>query len=152
MLYSFDEYVMFEALRDNLVLLKKHDKKLYNDLSVIKDKPFENDARLLRKYKNIKLLWYNKQTHDIIKRIKERTRSFSTSHFNDILYQSLNQVNLSTLEDYTMYALYFKERNISVLFRTKKFSTEKELYIKTILLDIPPNDAEIIFIDDYLIY
>lgn len=144
-------FKMFEALRDNLILIPNNTHTLtYNYIKKLKDKPFTEDETLLKKYKNISIDWYNTKTHNIIKRIRERTRAFSTSHFNNLLMQILDYFfnNYNFKDGY--FALYLKERKISIMIKVKNNKTE--IAIMTILLGEPPINIKMFEIDDYLIY
>lgn len=158
-------YKLFiEALRDNLVLLNKthNNEILYSDMEEIKDKPFLDDAELIpeieHKGRTIPINYYhNEKTHNIIKRIKERTRCFSISHYNDVFSEVFKRfINNNRLEDGTVrYALYLKEHKFYIIVEIdkKRFYSENPLInVVTIMIGYPQDEKlKIIEINDYMI-
>jgi len=157
-------YKLFtEALRDNLILLNKthNNDILYSDMEDIKNKPFEEDAELIDsfEYKGRSIpinYFHNEKTHNIIKRIKERTRCFSTSHYNHMFTEVFKRfINNNKLDDGTVrYALYLKEHRFHIIVEINKkqfYSNEPLINVVTIMIGYPYEKMKTIEINDFLI-
>ena len=99
--------------------------------------------------KIIKIEWNHKTTHDIIKRIENRTNVKNIKEFNELLYFAINDIFNIHFDDITKkhkkYNIYLKNRNISIITiinYDNLFDINTIIYIKTIINSFIDNDID----------
>lgn len=131
----------FLEARLSSILNLKGKSELYDELKNIKDAEFDSSKKLVKlitlskrvNNKKIQFLinWNDTATHDLIKRIKDRTSFSSIEEFNNYFKDELNKVlpDMIGKEIHTTgrYNLYSSEYNFSII-----ISFNIENYIKNI--------------------
>lgn len=122
-------YKLFLEARLADILNIKGNSDLANQISKIKDAEFDISKKLVRfitlkkrvnnKKIQFELFWNDKATHDLIKRIKERTSFNSVEDFNNYFKSEFNKIfpDMVGKELYTSgrYSLYSKEYNFTII-------------------------------------
>ena len=115
-----------------------------------KEKEFEVEKKLIRfitldKRNNNKKLrfnisYYDNFTHQITKRIEERTSLKSIEEFNNLLKIMINTiVETEYLNLYGKYGCYFEDYNFTIIFSAIDFIKKPEIKIVTIISGFTDN-------------
>ena len=106
------------------ILNIKGDSELAKELQKVKELEFDLNSKLptsiiLKNQSILKLKWYDTATHDLVKKIKERTSFASIEHFIEYLQNKLTEVFPYKLGKELFktgkYSIYLKEYNISII-------------------------------------
>lgn len=124
---NYEEFLEAK-LFSNSNIIGDENSDLFKELMNIKNKKFENDSELLKKFTskkyynkkkiNLNLFWNHKVNHSIIERIEKRSDFTSINEFNLYIKNKLNYLlpdKITMMEIPGRYTLYDKEKNLSII-------------------------------------
>ena len=116
--------LFLEARLSDLITTLKGDSDLVSQISRAKEEEFDLQKKLPQEIQldndsNLNLNWYNTATHDLVKKIKERTSFRSVEHFIEYINEIFSLIfpSMCGKELYKKgrYSIYLKEYNISII-------------------------------------
>jgi hypothetical protein len=140
------KYTLFlEARLADLITNLKGDSDFASQISKAKEEEFDLKKKLPKEIKldsdsKLNLNWYNTATHDLVKKIKERTSFGSVDHFIECVQEIFSLIfpSMCGKELYKKgrYSIYSKEYDISIIVEfdlNRNMAINYEISIITIL-------------------
>lgn len=116
-------YLFCEARLADILNIKG-DSELAKELQKAKEEEFDLNSKLptsivLQNQSILKVKWYDTATHNLVKKIRERTSFGSIDHFIEYLQNKLTEIFPDKLGKELFrtgkYSIYLKEYNISII-------------------------------------